>query len=73
MERIDDAQPVVLTPDSSIPQREASIGPIITCNHNSPPGRAGAEVSGEKNGFTRQNKSKGWMKCSAEQAMPRSA
>lgn len=73
MERIDAAQPVVLTPDSSIPQKEASIGPIIMCDCNSPPGRAGAEVLGGKNGFTRQKKSKGWMKHSAERATPRSA
>jgi len=48
MERMDAAQPVMLTPDSSVPQREASISPITTCDCNSPPGRAGAKVSGEK-------------------------
>lgn len=72
MERIDGAQPIVLIPNSSIPQREASISPIVTCKCNSPLGRVGAEVLGKNNGFTRQKKSKGWMKHPAEQATPRS-
>lgn len=66
MEQIDEYQPVVLTPDPSIPQREARVGPIFTCNCSSSPCRAGSEVSGVKNGFRRQKKSKGWMKNSAE-------
>lgn len=72
-EHIDAAQPLVLAPDSSIPQEEAHIGPVILCDCSSPPSRAGAEASGGKSGYTRQKRSKGWMKRSAERAMPRSA
>lgn len=67
-EHTDAAQPGVLTPDIRIPQREAALDPSprVTAAHLK------ADL-GKKNGFTRQKKSKGWMKHSAEQATPRSA
>lgn len=68
MEQIDVDQPVVLTPDPSTPQSEARVGPIFTRDCSFSPCRTGAEVSGVKNGFRRQKKSKGWMKNSAEPA-----
>uniref|UniRef100_A0A8D2LYB9 Secreted protein n=1 Tax=Zonotrichia albicollis TaxID=44394 RepID=A0A8D2LYB9_ZONAL len=55
MEQTEEDQPIVLIPDPSTPQREASVGPILTCNCSSSPCRAGAELSG----FRRQKKTKG--------------
>lgn len=66
IEQIDEDQAILLTPDPSTSEKETRVGPIFICNCSSSPCRAGAEVSGVKNLFRRQKKSKGWMKNSAE-------